>query len=150
MTIIRASQPKVDTGTPEQIARHGAYRAALFSDAGGLKQFGAFVETLAPGSASSDRHWHEAEDEFLYMLTGQATVIEDDGPHVIDPGDACCWPAGATNGHHVVNRSDEPCSYLIVGTRAPGDRVHYSDIDKIYTRKDGAVTRTRRDGSPLD
>ena len=126
------------------------YSAALYSDTGGLTQFGAFVETLEPGSASSDRHWHEAEDEFLYMLTGEATVIEDDGAHVIGPGDACCWPAGVANGHHVVNRSDAPCSYLIVGTRAPSDRVHYSDIDKLYTRDNGTIRRTRRDGSPLE
>ena len=105
---------------------------------------------LAPGARSSDRHWHEAEDEFLYMLSGTAALVEDDGEHTLGPGDACAWKAGVANGHHLLNRSDAPCSYLIVGTRAPADRVHYSDLDKLYTRTaDGTVSRTRRDGSPL-
>ncbi len=147
--IIRKGTAQQGTATPEQIAHLGAFTADLLSDSGGLTQFGAFVETLAPGSASSERHWHECEDEFLYVLAGTPTVVEDDGPHELAPGDAACWPAGVANGHHVVNRTGEPCAYLVVGTRAACDRVHYSDIDRLYTRRDGQVTRTRRDGSPL-
>lgn len=150
MTVIRKSAARLETGSPETIARMGAYEARLYSVTGGLTHFGAFVETLMPGARSSDRHWHEEEDEFLYMLEGAAVIIEDDGEHQIGPGDGACWKAGVANGHHVTNRSDAPCSYLIVGTRAANDRVHYSDIDKLYTRRDGVVTRTRRDGSPLD
>ncbi|MCB2116398.1 MAG: cupin domain-containing protein [Rhodobacteraceae bacterium] len=148
--IVRKGSARTDSASEAQAATLGHFHAELLSDTGGLTQFGAFVETLAPGAASSDRHWHEAEDEFLYMLSGTATVIEEDGEHLLAPGDAACWPAGVPNGHHVVNRSDAPCAYLIVGTRAASDRVHYSDIDKLYTRKNGTVTRTRRDGSPLD
>ena len=147
--IIRKGTARRDAATPEQIAHLGPFSAELMSDTGGLTQFGAFVETLPPGSASSDRHWHEGEDEFLLVLSGTPTVIEEDGPHDLAPGDAACWPAGVANGHHVLNRSDADCTYLVVGTRAASDRVHYSDIDKLYTRRDGQVTRTRRDGSPL-
>ena len=148
--IVRQAEAKTDRSTPEQIAHLGDFSALLYSDTGGLTQYGAFVETLDSGARSADRHWHEQEDEFLYMLEGAATVIEDDGPHALAPGDACCWPAGVANGHHVVNTSDAPCSYVIVGTRAPADIVHYPDIDKLYIRTaDGTVTRTRRDGSPL-
>lgn len=147
--ILRKGMARTEEATPEQVARLGHFRAELLSDSGGLTQFGAFVETLAPGAFSSDRHWHEAEDEFLYVLAGEATVIEDDGAHVLHPGDAACWKAGVANGHHVQNRSAAPCSYLVVGTRASSDRVHYSDIDKLYVRENGRVVRTRRDGSPL-
>lgn len=147
--ILRRGMARTEEATPDQAARLGHYRAELLSDSGGLTQFGAFVETLAPGAFSSDRHWHEAEDEFLYVLAGEATVIEDDGAHVLHPGDAACWKAGVANGHHVQNRSDAPCSYLVAGTRAASDRVHYSDIDKLYVRENGRITRTRRDGSPL-
>lgn len=151
MTVIRKGTARCETATGAGAEHLGPYEAALISETGGISQFGAFVETLPPGSSSSDRHWHENEDEFLYMLAGEATVIEDDGPHVLRPGDACCWPAGVPNAHHVTNRSDAPCSYLVVGTRAKADRVHYADIDKLYTRTaDGTRTRTRRDGSPLD
>lgn len=147
--IVRNADARRDTGTAEQQAILGPFEARLFSDTGGLTQFGAFVETLAPGARSSDRHWHETEDEFLYMLAGEATVVENDGGHAIGPGDACCWPAGVTNGHHVVNRSDAPCTYLVVGTRNASDRVHYSDIDKILIRENGTRRLTRRDGTPI-
>jgi uncharacterized cupin superfamily protein len=83
------------------------------------------------------------------MLEGQATVVENDGAHLLTTGDAACWPAGVDNGHHVINRSDQTCRYLIVGWRTPDDIVHYSDIDKVYTRANGVAKRTRRDGSPL-
>ncbi|WP_284162682.1 cupin domain-containing protein [Frigidibacter sp. SD6-1] len=148
--IIRKGTARTDKATPEQAAMLGHFTADLLSDTGHLTQFGAFTETLAPGARSGDRHWHEKEDEFLYMLAGEAIIIEDDGEHRLTPGDAACWPAGVANGHQVVNRSAHPCSYLIVGTRAPSDRVHYSDIDKLYTRENGVVRRTRRDGSPLE
>ncbi|WP_417724014.1 cupin domain-containing protein [Salipiger sp.] len=148
--IVRKAEARRDHGTPEAQAALGHYEALLYSDTGGLGQFGAFVEVLAPGSRSSDRHWHEQEDEFLYMLEGEATVIENDGAHLLSPGDACCWPAGVADGHHVVNRSGASCSYLIVGTRRQTDTVHYSEIDKILHRENGTRRLTRRDGTPLD
>lgn len=148
--ILRKGTSQTDRATPEQAAALGQFTAELLSDTGGLTHFGAFTETLAPGARSGDRHWHESEDEFLYMLEGVATVVENDGAHLLTPGDAACWPADVANGHQVMNLSDRPCTYLIVGTRATSDRVHYSDIDKLYTRESGVVRRTRRDGSPLE
>lgn len=109
-----------------------------YSDAGGLAQFGAYGEILQPEAESSHRHYHEEEDEFLYAISGEATVIEDDGEHTLHPGDAACWPACDTNAHHVVNRSDEPCTYLIFGTRMSRDTVHYPDSGRVlYDDEDG-------------
>ncbi len=147
--IVRAADARPDASTADQEAALGAFTARLYSDTGGLAQFGAFTETLAPGAASSHRHWHEAEDEFLYVLDGTPTLVEDDGPHPLAPGDACCWPAGVPNAHHLVNRSGRPCTYLVIGTRLPSDIVRYADVDRLYTRVNGVATRTRRDGSPL-
>ena len=114
-----------------------SYSSLRLSEDGGLKQFGAYVETLEAGSRSSDRHWHEQEDEFLYVLSGEATVIEDDGEHRLVSGDTACWPAGTPNAHHVVNRSSGPCSYLIVGTRVSHDVCHYPDSGRtLYTEGD--------------
>jgi uncharacterized cupin superfamily protein len=114
--------------------QEGAREWLHYSDAGGLTHFGAYVETLQPGARSSERHWHEKEDEFLYLLSGEATVIEDDGEHVLRPGDAACWPAGFANAHTVVNRSSTPCVYVIVGTRATHDVCHYPDTGRVlYT-----------------
>ncbi|HJQ27957.1 MAG TPA: hypothetical protein VJ827_01340, partial [Rubrobacter sp.] len=68
--IIRKDQAPVDRTTGEDAQTYGDTESLRYSDAGGLTQFGAYVQTLQPGSRSSDRHWHEEEDEFLYMLSG--------------------------------------------------------------------------------
>ena len=131
----------------------GAFETLHYSDAGRLTQFGADVETLQPGSQSSERHWHEKEDEFLYLISGEATVPENDGAHTLRAGDAACWAAGTANAHCVLNRSDVPCTYLIVGTRPSHDVCHYPDASKaLHTEgdawrmvgSDGAVIREGR------
>ena len=150
MPVIRKADvtPVTGTGYPAPYdAGMGRYQAWPLSDAGGLTQFGAFIETLEPGGASSHRHWHEKEDEFLYMLEGEITVIENDGAQVIGPGDACCWKAGEPIAHRLENRSDAPATYLVVGTRA--DTCHYADIDLVYTRRDGKAIFSCRDGRVL-
>src|SRR5690349_9352887 len=114
--IVRRSQvPAIHTDGRGQA--HGPFESLRYSEAGALTQFGAYVETLPPGSQSSERHWHEKEDEFLYVISGEVTVIENDGAHVLHAGDAACWPAGTANAHTVVNRGAEPCTYLIMGPR---------------------------------
>ena len=133
-----AAEAAAIRGEPE--VGFGPATLQRLSDAGGLTQFGAFVQTLEPGTRSSDRHWHEHEDEFLYMLSGEAVVIDDGGAHWLAPGDSVSWPAGDPNAHQVVNRSDAPCSYLICGTRVPRDVVHYPGLGRtLYI--DGRVWR---------
>ncbi len=128
----------------------GKYQAWAYSRAADLTQFGVAYEELPSGAASSQRHWHEGEDEFLYMLKGALTLIEDDGEHILEPGDAVAWKAGVANGHHVINRSDETAAYIIVGTKADRDVCHYPDIDMLYTRENGESRFTRKDGTPFD
>ena len=125
--IIRKGAATLQFATEDQAAKHGHYSSARLSEDGGLSQFGAYVETLEPGSRSSERHWHEKEDEFLYMLEGVAVLIENDGESTLCAGDAACWPAGEPNAHHLINRSAVPCSFLIVGTRDSHDVCHYPD-----------------------
>jgi uncharacterized cupin superfamily protein len=124
----------------------GLYAYRLISDLGGLSQFGAFVEELPPGSSSGHRHWHAAEDEMVYVLSGELVMVEDcETP--LRAGDAACWPAGTPIGHRLDNRSDVPATYLVIGTRCARDVIHYSDHDLI-THKDGAARRyLRRDGT---
>lgn len=138
------------SGYPEPYnAGLGDYSAVPISDAGGLTQFGAFTETLPPGSMSSLRHWHENEDEFIFVLDGEVTLVDDSGPQILHPGDAATFKAGDPNGHHLVNRSGAPVTYLVVGTRAQFDRAHYPDIDMVYVRDGEGRRFTRRDGSIL-
>lgn len=125
----------------------GPYSSRLLSDPGGLTQFGAFVEELPPGSASGHRHWHEAEDEMIVLLSGEAVLVED-GETTLRPGDTACWPAGTAVGHRLDNRSAAPVRYLVIGTRLTRDIVHYTDHDLI-THVDGPARRyVRRDGTP--
>jgi uncharacterized cupin superfamily protein len=126
----------------------GTYVATPLSDAGGLTQFGAFTEVLMPGAQSSHRHWHETEDEFLYILEGTVTVVENDGPYDLGPGSCVCWPKGVPNAHCVQNRTAAPVRYFVAGTRLPEDECHYPDIDLHYYRRGGFSAMTHKDGTP--
>src|SRR5581483_3007411 len=99
--------------------------------AGELTQFGVNLTELPPGCWSSQRHWHTAEDEFVYVLSGELTLITDDGEDVLRAGDAAAFPKGVPNGHHFINRGNAPATYLEVGTRSDFDVCYYSDIDMM-------------------
>lgn len=96
--------------------------------AGGLTGLGVNIVTIPPGSRSSQRHWHSDAEEFLLVLEGEATVIQDAGPQLLMPGDCAVWPAGQPDGHVVENRASVPLRYLIAGTNPVSDRVRYPDI----------------------
>ena len=147
--IVRKAQVSVERGTETQVAQNGAFECRRYSDVGGLTQYGAYVETLEPGSRSSERHWHEKEEEFLYLISGEAILIENDGEHVMHPGDAACWPAGVPNAHHLVNRSTAPCTYLIVGTRPTHDVCHYPDARRALHTEGKTWRMVADDGTVL-
>lgn len=126
----------------------GTYIAHPLSDAGGLTQFGAFTETLMPGARSGHRHWHSDEDEFLYTLSGTVTLHENDGAHDLPPGTCVCWPAGVPNAHQLENRTSDPVTYFVAGSRLPEDEVTYPDIDLHYSRRNGLRTLSHKDGTP--
>ena len=110
----------------------------------GLTNFGVSHVTLKPGAWSSQRHWHNGEDEFLVILSGEAVLVEDDGRTVLRSGDCAAWPKGSTNGHHLINESGEDCTFVVVGG---GDNTGggYSDIDMMWTPDDHYV---HKDGTP--
>jgi uncharacterized cupin superfamily protein len=116
-------------------------------DAAGLTQFGVNLLRLAPGVWSSQRHWHTAEDEFVYVLEGEGVLVTDEGEQPLKAGDCAGFPAGAPNGHHIQNRSDKELVLLEVGTRTPGgDGCDYPDIDMVVPK--GTMTYLHRDGAP--
>jgi uncharacterized cupin superfamily protein len=141
--IIRKSQVSADRAERESF---GVTDTLQLSAAGGLSQYTAFVQTLHPGARSSNNHWHENEDEFLYVLSGEVTVTEQGRAEVLHPGDAACWPAGVPNAHHLSNQSTDPCSYLIVGTRAAQDVCHYPDTGRTLHRDGNAWRLLEADG----
>ena len=147
--IIRKGEVPADPGSEGRADEFGAFELLRYSEAGGLTQYGAYMDTLQPGSRSSERHWHEKEDEFLYVLAGEVTIVENDGEHVLRPGDAACWPGGTPNAHHAVNRSSAPCSYLIVGTRLTHDVCHYPDAGRILHTEGDNWRLVTDDGTPI-
>lgn len=115
-------------------AEHKERHKQALGDAVGLTQFGVNISRIGPGAASSLRHYHEQEDEFILMLEGELVLIENDGEVVLRPGDAAGFKANSGNAHRLVNRSTKDAVYFEVGTRSPHDRVHYPDVDLMLER----------------
>jgi uncharacterized cupin superfamily protein len=115
-------------------------------DAGGLKDFGVNLMTLPPGGWSSQRHWHSHEDEIVYVLEGELTLIEDEGETLLRAGECAAFPKNTGNGHHLKNLSSSVAVYLEVGSRHRDDLTTCSDIDMKSANADGRFVH--RDGSP--
>jgi uncharacterized cupin superfamily protein len=118
-----------------KLACVGREKAAL-GNLAGLTQFGVNLTRLKPGAASSLRHWHENEDEFVFVLEGELTLIEDEGETRLAVGEAAGFKSGVPNGHHLVNKSQRDAVYLEIGTRAERECAHYPEHD-LVARKDG-------------
>lgn len=119
-------------------------------DAFGLNNFGVNLVRLPPGSGSANRHWHSAQDEFIYILEGEATLVTDAGETPMGPGTMMGFPANAPDGHGLINKSDGDVLYLEVGDRSAGDEVDYPDIDLMTRFIDGERRYVHKDGTPYD
>lgn len=122
-----------------------ARRRVRLGDAAGLSQFGVNLCTLPPGAWSSQRHWHDKEDELIVVLSGEVTLVTDDGEEILRAGDAAGFKAGEENGHSFQNRSDRDVVLIEIGSRFEDDCAFYSDID-MKTTPDGDYVH--RDGTP--
>ena len=118
-------------------------------DAFGLTQYGVSHTVLHPGAASALRHWHEEEDEFVYVLSGILTLVTDQGETSLSAGECAGFPAGRADAHALVNKSSEPATYLEIGTRSPTDIVNFPHDDLHATKTGGNYSFTRKDGSPV-
>jgi uncharacterized cupin superfamily protein len=148
--------PKIDLDSIEQVNRTGyppPYNQEVqgrwyrrLAPPTGLVDFGVSHVVLKPGAWSSQRHWHNGEDEFLVMIEGEAVLVEDDGRTVLRSGDCAAWPKGNSNGHHLRNESEKECSFIVVGagTNSGGG---YSDIDMMFTPDSRYV---HKDGTPYE
>ena len=132
------------TGYPAEYADVVAGRwYRRLAPASGITDFGFSHVTLKPGAWSAQRHWHEGEDEFVVMLSGEAVLVDDSGETVMRPGDIAAFPKGDGNGHMLQNRSNADCVYVAVGRPGETD-CHYPDIDMHLTAGQGF---RRKDGS---
>jgi uncharacterized cupin superfamily protein len=151
--------PKIDVESIEQSNKTG-YPAPFdapvqgrhwrrLAPAGGLTLLGASHVVLKPGAWSSQRHWHDGEDEMVIIISGEAVLIEDQGELVLQAGDVAAFPAAIKNGHHLVNRSDQDCIFIAISAGDKDSGGTYSDIDMVfskdgYFRKDGSRYPTER------
>lgn len=147
------SLPQVNTTgypSPYEVAVAGRWYRRL-APATGLSEMGASHVVLKPGAWSSQRHWHDDEDELLIMLSGEAVLIEDEGRTVLRAGDICAWPKGTGNGHHLINESDADCAFVAISAGNPKGSGGYPDIDLMFdaegfARKDGTRFEAKRAG----
>jgi len=117
-------------------------------DALGLKNFGVNLMRLPPGSISSQRHWHTKQDEFVFVVSGEAVLVTDGGEQLLTAGMAAGFPAGAGDGHHLINRTTRDVILLEVGDRTAADEVDYSDIDMTVRWVGDEERYLHKDGRP--
>ena len=133
---------------PQFDAPCAAREKRALGDAFGLTDYGVNLVTLPPGAWSSQRHWHSREDELIYVLDGRPTLITDAGRTPLAPGMCAGFRAGDGNGHHLVNETDAPVTYLEVGSRRDDDDVEYPDIDMRIADRGRGGRFSRKDGTP--
>jgi uncharacterized cupin superfamily protein len=139
----------VGSGYPPPFDKPCAARARQrLADSSGLSDFGVNLLRLAPGVWSSQRHWHIAEDEFVFVVEGEVVLITDSGEEILRAGDCAAFKAGVKDGHHLQNRSPREAVVLEIGSRKPEDAGEYSDIDMRFCRAGGAGRFAHKDGTP--
>jgi uncharacterized cupin superfamily protein len=142
--------PRSSSGYPEPFRSRVLPREKrALGNALGLTKIGVNLTTLPPGKESSMRHFHTHEDELVFVLEGEVVLRTDEGEQLLTPGMCAGFPAGAENGHQLVNRSDRPARYLEISNRDPEDSAEYPDIDLAYHQaRDGSPHFSRKDGTP--
>lgn len=142
-------EPRTGSSYPKEFQQQVAGRKKrALGDPLGITHYGVNLVELAPGAWSSQRHWHSAEDEFVYIVSGRVTLVTDDGPQALSAGMVAGFPAGKADGHHLVNEGDAPAVYLEIGDRSDADACVYPDIDMQLTSPNEGQEFQHKDGRP--
>jgi len=142
---------RIGSGYPSPLDEPCATRAkTTLGDVVGLSQFGVNLLVLQPGCWSAQRHWHQNEDEFIYVLEGEVSLVTDEGESLVRVGEFAGFPAGQPNGHHLVNKGSEPVKVLEVGTRAENDTASYPDVDLKAVTKGGKYWFLHKSDEPYE
>ena len=156
-TQLKAEMPKLRIDQWRQFAASlnqitgesdGPFAELVLGDQARLTQFGVHLQELPPGSRSSHRHWHETEDEFVFVLSGELVLVEDEAV-TLHAGDAAGWRAGVAVAHCLENRSSQAAVFLVVGTRSVQGTVHYPDYDIVMHHDVQTKTFARSNGDPV-
>jgi uncharacterized cupin superfamily protein len=151
ITVLDAAsvEPIYGTPYPEPYDREPAAREKRpLGDAVGLRNFGVNMTRLRPGVWSAQRHWHTRQDELIYIVSGEVTLVTDAGEEVLTAGQIAGFPAGNADGHCLINRGNADAVYLEIGDRMPGDEVRYPDIDLLRRDDAGTKSFTNKSGRP--
>lgn len=127
-------------------SRMGDRAKRRLGEACGLTKFGVNLVTLGPGGRSALRHWHTLEDEFVYVLEGEVTLVTNEGEQKLTAGMCAGYPAGKRDAHHFVNRSQRPAKYLEIGNRIEGDTGFYPDDDLMWIETEEGTMAAHKDG----
>jgi len=142
--------PAQPSNYPQSFAERVAGRSKRkLGDAFGLSRFGVNLTELAPAAVSAVAHHHSQQDEFIYILEGEATLLLDNTPHAMKAGDCFGFKAGEAVAHQLANRSDAPVRYLEIGDRSEGDVVEYPFDDlQVEPKPNGGWRFSHKNGSP--
>ncbi|MEM6451831.1 MAG: cupin domain-containing protein [Cyanobacteria bacterium P01_D01_bin.105] len=137
-----------DTTYPDEFKAAVAGRSRQrVGQAAGLTHFGVNLTTLEPGAQSALRHWHSAQDEFVYVVQGELTLLTNEGEQTLGVSDMAGFAAGRANGHQLINRSEAAAVYLEIGDRTRPDTAEYPDADLVHKlAQDGTSQFVHRDG----
>jgi len=141
-------EPRIGSDYPIRFrALVGNRERRALGDALGLTNFGVNLMRLPAGGASSQRHWHSRQDEFVYVVAGEVVLVTDGGEQLLSAGMAAGFPKGLPDGHHLINRGAADALVLEVGDRPAGDEADYPDIDMLVRWIDGKARYVRKDGT---
>ena len=148
---IEKAEERQGSGYPAPFAKDVAQRRVKrLSRAADLTQFAANLVIVPPHSISSQRHWHEQEDEFLVILSGEVFLIEETGETPMGPGDCAGFKAGIANGHHLANRSAHEARFIVIGPRGHTGKCHYPDLDLLAIDDEKGGRYVHKSGEPYD
>jgi uncharacterized cupin superfamily protein len=112
----------------------------------GLQNFGVNHVTLPPGTVSALFHRHSVQDECILVLSGEVTLVHDEGETLLAAGMFVGFPKNGS-AHQLINRSEKEVTYVEIGDRQPGDSVSYPRDDLVAVRAGDGWSFTQKDGT---
>jgi uncharacterized cupin superfamily protein len=130
-----------------------ALKFRVLSDTRGedKRKIGISYEELPPKQQSVPFHYHLMEEEHIVALEGECTLRLGDERYTLKAGDYVGFPAGQRAGHCLINETDKPFRFIMIGDHAPNEVAVYPDSNKILIRGlDGAILRDENRLSYID
>jgi uncharacterized cupin superfamily protein len=148
-TPINLNEVPISSGTfyPKEFReKTGKTSWQQLSDQYGIDKFGFSIDIIPPGAMSSLRHWHNLEDEFVFVIEGELVLVTNDGEFLMKENDMMGFKAGDKNAHHLINKSNKPARFIVVGARVPGDMGFYPDDDLLWVYTEEGKIASHKDG----